>query len=428
MPFTFTINGHTYTSDPSNISVPDGYRFIGYGYITALGNLAADIAAVAAQVLTNAGTASSAAATAVSAPGTSATSTTSLAIGSGTKNLTVQAGKSIPVGASVKIARTSDVTAWMHGGVVSYDSGTGALQVLVPSGDTNGSGTFANWTVSLSAPRGPQGLSGLDGADFALTKTSRNSGNNATITSGDVGKWFSYTGTLTQAVTSAVTLGNGFTVFLSNDSAGFPVIDPNGAEQITVNGVARSTYTLWPGEQGILTSDGAGLNFLQTRKGRITQTVSSTVGNVSFSTALAYRRHLALTIEDLASSTANDGIYVDLNLSSVASTVFYGSNTGATNTDAGSTLHLTVSSGGAYGDLKQNATGSSRLQAALDICLGDVGTVIDLGARYQNNSSANKLVKGTAVCSGVTDATISSIRIVSLYSTLTAGTFTLEEI
>lgn len=43
--FTFTVNGKTYTSDPSNTSVPDGYRFIGYGYVSALANLVGDIQA-----------------------------------------------------------------------------------------------------------------------------------------------------------------------------------------------------------------------------------------------------------------------------------------------------------------------------------------------------------------------------------------------
>lgn len=49
--FTFTINGNTYTSDPANNTVPDGYRFIKYGYMSALGNLAQDIVTVAGQVL-----------------------------------------------------------------------------------------------------------------------------------------------------------------------------------------------------------------------------------------------------------------------------------------------------------------------------------------------------------------------------------------
>lgn len=62
--FTFTINGHTYTNDPSNVAVPDGYRFIAYGYISALANLAQDIVAVATQVLGWSNTASNAATTA----------------------------------------------------------------------------------------------------------------------------------------------------------------------------------------------------------------------------------------------------------------------------------------------------------------------------------------------------------------------------
>ena len=56
MAFTFTINGHTYTSDPANTGVPEAYRFIGYNYLTALGNLAVDLVAVATAAITNAET------------------------------------------------------------------------------------------------------------------------------------------------------------------------------------------------------------------------------------------------------------------------------------------------------------------------------------------------------------------------------------
>ncbi|HYD79849.1 MAG TPA: hypothetical protein VEC06_08570 [Paucimonas sp.] len=158
MPFTFTINGHTYTSDPANVSVPDGYRFIKYGYITALANLAQDIVAVMTQAIADttasAAAAAASAATAAAAPGTSATSTTSLSIGTGTKTLTIQTGKSIAVGAKMLVARTSDVTKWMLGSVVSYNSSTGELVLTVGTGDTSGSGTYTDWTVSLSGPMG----------------------------------------------------------------------------------------------------------------------------------------------------------------------------------------------------------------------------------------------------------------------------------
>lgn len=75
---------------------------------------------------------------------TNSTSVTSLAIGTGSKSLTVEASKSYVVGMTVKIAYSS--TNWMQGEVTSYNSGTGALVVNV--GTIIGSGTFASWTIS----------------------------------------------------------------------------------------------------------------------------------------------------------------------------------------------------------------------------------------------------------------------------------------
>lgn len=106
---------------------------------TQAGNASASAAAAAASALT-----------ALNAPGTSATSTTSLSIGTGAKSLTIQTGKSIVVGMTLVIARTSaPTTTRMSGVVTSYDSGTGALGVTVDS--VTGSGTHTDWTVSLSA-------------------------------------------------------------------------------------------------------------------------------------------------------------------------------------------------------------------------------------------------------------------------------------
>ena len=81
---------------------------------------------------------------------TTANSVTSVAIGTGAKNLTVDVSKSYQPGMSVKIARTSSPSNWMHGDVTSYNSGTGALVVNVLA--IFGSGTFTDWTITLSAP------------------------------------------------------------------------------------------------------------------------------------------------------------------------------------------------------------------------------------------------------------------------------------
>lgn len=81
---------------------------------------------------------------------TTGTSTTSLAIGTGSKSLTVETGKSYQPGMSVKIAYTTSPTNWMHGTVTSYTTGTGALVVSITN--YSGSGTYTAWTVTLSAP------------------------------------------------------------------------------------------------------------------------------------------------------------------------------------------------------------------------------------------------------------------------------------
>ena len=144
---TVTINGHTYTddADPSTGFANGGHRA---RFVPAL----SDVVAVAAQVASNALVASNAAASAVTGASTSASSTTSLAIGTGSKSLTIETGKNIVIGMTVKIAVTADGTQWMAGDVTAYTSGTGALVVNVTT--TQGSGTFAAWTVSLSGPPG----------------------------------------------------------------------------------------------------------------------------------------------------------------------------------------------------------------------------------------------------------------------------------
>lgn len=97
--------------------------------------------------------AEAAATTAASAPGTSASSVTSLTIGTGNQSLTIETGKSIVVGMSVKIAITASPTNWMAGDVTAYNSGTGALTVNVVR--IRGSGSASAWTVSLSGAVGP---------------------------------------------------------------------------------------------------------------------------------------------------------------------------------------------------------------------------------------------------------------------------------
>jgi hypothetical protein len=77
---------------------------------------------------------------------TTTASTSSVAIGTGTKNFTVETGKSLFVGMSYKMA--NDANNWMLGDIISYNSGTGALSIDVDT--VRGSGTYAAWVGTLS--------------------------------------------------------------------------------------------------------------------------------------------------------------------------------------------------------------------------------------------------------------------------------------
>lgn len=89
-----------------------------------------------------------AAVTAMNNNSTNSTSTTSLTIGTGTKSLTVETGKSYVPGQPIRIASTVSPTNWMTGDVTTYNPVTGALVAEVSW--ANGTGTLAAWTVSLS--------------------------------------------------------------------------------------------------------------------------------------------------------------------------------------------------------------------------------------------------------------------------------------
>jgi len=82
--------------------------------------------------------------------GFAATSTTSVAIGTGSKSWTIQTGLSYVTSSFIK-ARY-DATNWMWGEVASYNSATGALVVTVAQ--VTGSGTYAAWSFSLAEPIG----------------------------------------------------------------------------------------------------------------------------------------------------------------------------------------------------------------------------------------------------------------------------------
>jgi len=74
------------------------------------------------------------------------TSETSLALGTGSKSLTVSTGKTYRAGSPIGIISTASPQNAMSGTVSSYNSGTGALVVNVTY--STGSGTISSWTIS----------------------------------------------------------------------------------------------------------------------------------------------------------------------------------------------------------------------------------------------------------------------------------------
>lgn len=90
------------------------------------------------------------AASALNAPGTNATSTTSVAIASGVdKTFVIQTGKAYVIGQTLNAASAANPANYMAGQVKSYNSGTGSLVITVSQ--IGGSGTYADWVISMGA-------------------------------------------------------------------------------------------------------------------------------------------------------------------------------------------------------------------------------------------------------------------------------------
>lgn len=90
-----------------------------------------------------------------------ATSSTSLTVGTGSKSLTIETGRSYVIGQFILIVSSTNNNVWMVGQVTAHNSSTGALTVNVT--DTLGSGTIASWTIALTGKVGAPGQDGLNG-------------------------------------------------------------------------------------------------------------------------------------------------------------------------------------------------------------------------------------------------------------------------
>jgi hypothetical protein len=162
-----TYNGGVYNS----VSNPGGLAQGGHipNFIPALQDLA-----VAGQAAADAATAAG-----QQAGRTAGTSSSSVAIGTGTKTFTTQADKMFDVG-SFQVIRSAaaPTTNWMFGQVATYSGTTLTMDVQA----TGGSGTFTDWLISLSGARGVVGPQGPSGTIAAGTGTSLAPGSTPTVT------------------------------------------------------------------------------------------------------------------------------------------------------------------------------------------------------------------------------------------------------
>lgn len=104
--------------------------------------------------------AASAAAAAALAGAFVGTSASSMAIAAGSKTFTTQAGEQYSAGIWMTAVSQADPANWMFGEVTSYSGTTLVIDVQT----VGGSGTFADWNLSLAGPRGAQGIQGIPGA------------------------------------------------------------------------------------------------------------------------------------------------------------------------------------------------------------------------------------------------------------------------
>jgi hypothetical protein len=88
-----------------------------------------------------------------------ATSTTSVIIGTNSKTFTTQSGEQFVSGQFVTIASSANPANYMYGQVTSYST----TQLIVNITAIGGSGTFADWLISLSGLQGATGNQGVIG-------------------------------------------------------------------------------------------------------------------------------------------------------------------------------------------------------------------------------------------------------------------------
>lgn len=200
---------------------------------------ASSSASAASASQTAAAASAAAAANSASSVAITSTSTTSLAIAVASKTFTTQTAKQYVTGMFVVAASAADPTNYMFGQVTSYSGSTLIVNVTV----IGGSGTLADWNISLAGTRGATGPTGpMGGVPSANTNTAGTSNIALTASSTGFQQFAPTTYGKHIALPDATTLSVG-AIFECVNTGGYPWGLRNSSLTL-LTGVAAGGYVL----------------------------------------------------------------------------------------------------------------------------------------------------------------------------------------
>jgi len=246
-----------------------------------------------------------------------ATSTSSVAIGTGSKSLTVQTSKGFSAGMYVIAYETATPANYMIGVVTSYTSGTGVLVFTVASGDTGGSGTIAAWTVVVTGKTGATGT--FTGGSLSSAINEAKGADIASATTTDIGaatgNYLDITGTTTITGLGTIQAGTErtvrFTGALTLTHNATSLILPGAANITTVAGDVATFRSLGSGNWRCVAytrTDGTGLASINQGKHAIWLPaggwISRTTNGPSYGTTETTTNKVMASTLDFDASTA----------------------------------------------------------------------------------------------------------------------------
>lgn len=164
------------------------------------------------------------------------TSTTSVAIATGSKTFTTDANKGYSAGGFVLITHRADPTKYMFGQVTSYSGTTLVVNVTL----IGSSGTFSDWDIGISGPQGVKGDTGSSGSGSGDMLGA----SNLAVGAGGVANAATSRANLGLGSSSTLDAGTGANQVVQRDSSGnYPTGDGSAITNIGIAGLGGFTGT-----------------------------------------------------------------------------------------------------------------------------------------------------------------------------------------